>query len=361
MALAPYPWLEEPAQTLLAMRDRMPNAVLLYGAPGAGLYELALAFSKSLFCLSPHSDGTPCGHCTGCRLAQAGTHPDFKQVLSEAQCARYDVAYEPAENERSDAKKKLSREIRIHQIRVLGDFLSLNANQGGRRVVLVHPADKLRAEAAASLLKSMEEPPEGLIWVLTAEKLDDVLPTIRSRSRLVRVPMPDHEAALAFLKSKKLKKPEEALAMAGGSPLAALEPSADDRLSAKTENAVLEFLRAGPELSVDALGAALCPRSHAPGFLAPRVALGARSDALGRLAFSRGTLSTKTPSLNAWPRTRMLSAQRGSARRRSRAAEQLTIRSILSRPLNRCCFAISRFFSEKKGCKTRSSSPILAE
>ena len=51
MALAPYPWLEEPAQTLLAMRDRMPNAVLLYGAPGAGLYELALAFSKSLFCL----------------------------------------------------------------------------------------------------------------------------------------------------------------------------------------------------------------------------------------------------------------------------------------------------------------------
>ena len=253
MALAPYPWLEEPAQTLLAMRDRMPNAVLLYGAPGAGLYELALAFSKSLFCLSPHSDGTPCGHCTGCRLAQAGTHPDFKQVLSEAQCARYDVAYEPAENERSDAKKKLSREIRIHQIRVLGDFLSLNANQGGRRVVLVHPADKLRAEAAASLLKSMEEPPEGLIWVLTAEKLDDVLPTIRSRSRLVRVPMPDHEAALAFLKSKKLKKPEEALAMAGGSPLAALEPSADDRLSAKTENAVLEFVRAGPELSVDAL------------------------------------------------------------------------------------------------------------
>ena len=65
--------------------------------------------------------------------AGAGRHPSgLKQVLSEAQCARYDVAYEPAENERSDAKKKLSREIRIHQIRVLGDFLSLNANQGAR-------------------------------------------------------------------------------------------------------------------------------------------------------------------------------------------------------------------------------------
>ena len=62
MALAPYPWLEEPAQTLLAMRDRMPNAVLLYGAPGAGLYELALAFSKSLFRpirTAPHAGTAP--------------------------------------------------------------------------------------------------------------------------------------------------------------------------------------------------------------------------------------------------------------------------------------------------------------
>ena len=50
--------------------------------------------------------------------------------------------------------------------------------------------------------------------------------------------------------------------MAGGSPLAALEPSADDRLSAKTENAVLEFLRAGPELSVDALVRLYAPISR---------------------------------------------------------------------------------------------------
>ena len=173
--------------------------------------------------------------------------------LSEAQCALHDVPYEPAENERSDAKKKLSREIRIHQIRALNDFLSLNSSQGGRRIVLLHPADKLRAEAAASVLKSMEEPPEGLTWILTAEKLDDVLPTIRSRSRLVRVSMPSWDEALAFLKTKKLKKAEEALAMAGGSPLAALEPSDDDRLSSKTEALILGFLKDGPEFSIDAL------------------------------------------------------------------------------------------------------------
>lgn len=253
MALDAHPWLAEAARTLAAMRDAMPNAILIHGAPGTGLYELALDFSKSLFCLEPGPGGEPCGRCTGCRLTAAGTHPDFRQVLSEAQCAQRGVPYEAAENERSDSKKRLSREIRIHQIRALGDFLALNSNQGGRRIVLVYPADKVRAEAAASLLKSMEEPPEGLTWILVAEKIDDVLPTIRSRSRLVRVPMPQHDEALAFLRAKRVRNAEAALAMAGGAPLSALEAPEDERLAPKAESAVLGFLRAGADLDVDAL------------------------------------------------------------------------------------------------------------
>lgn len=251
MALAPYAWLEAPAAELARMRERMPNAVLLYGAPGTGLYELALNFAKSLFCSSPAPDGSPCGRCRGCELTRAGTHPDFKQVLSEFMCAAWDVPYTAAENERPETKKKLSREIRIHQIRMLSDFLALNANQGGRRIVLVYPADKVRAEAAASLLKSMEEPPEDLTWILVAEKLDDVLPTIRSRSRLVRAPAPTKEEALEFLKAKRVKNPEAELAFAGGAPLAALEANDDERLSKKTETAALDLLRAGPALRPD--------------------------------------------------------------------------------------------------------------
>ena len=91
--------------------------------------------------------------------------------------------------------------------------------------------------------------------------------------------------------------------MAGGSPLAALEPSADDRLSAKTENAVLEFLRAGPELSVDALVRLYAPDLTLPAFslLVSRWAHDLMRSALGlQLRY----LSTKTPPLNAWPRTR---------------------------------------------------------
>ena len=107
MALVPYSWLEKPAEALNAMRDRMPNAILLYGAPGTGLYELGLAFSKSLFCEHPAADGTPCGKCRGCQLTHAGTHPDFRQVLSEFMCAEWDVPYTAADNERPEAKKKL--------------------------------------------------------------------------------------------------------------------------------------------------------------------------------------------------------------------------------------------------------------
>ena len=261
MALAPYPWLEDAARTLAEMRVRLPNAVLVYGPPGIGLYELAFAIAQSLLCENPKPDGEACGECSACALMKAGTHPDCRQVLSEFMCAEHEVPYVAAENERPDAKKRLSREIRIHQIRALEDFVGLNASRGGRRVIIVYPADMVRAEAAAALLKSMEEPPKDLIYILAAEDIDAVLPTIRSRSRLLRVPVPPKDVALAFLKSRRVKNPEEALALAGGAPLEALERNPDERLEPKVENAVLGLLEAGSALTAEAILVA-APRDY---------------------------------------------------------------------------------------------------
>ena len=112
----------------------------------------------------------------------------------------------------------------------------------------------------------MEEPPEGLTWILVAEKLDDVLPTIRSRSRLVRAPSPSREEALEFLRSRKVKNAEAALAFAGGAPMPALRANDDERLSSKTEAAALDLLRAGPELSADLVVRTLAADLTIPAF-----------------------------------------------------------------------------------------------
>ena len=252
MALAPYPWLEESAKALNALRDQLPNAILFYGARGSGAFALALNFAQSLLCETPKADGTPCGRCNGCHLVKAGTHPDLKVVVSEFLADAYDLPYTPPENDSRSTKK--SREIRIHQFRQLSDFINMSAHQGGRRVVVIYPADMIRAEAAASLLKGIEEPPAGLTYLLVADDIDSVLPTIRSRSRLMRIELPSHEVALDFLKSyKKIKDPEAALAQAGGSPLSALEDYTGLEVSAKERDGLIELLKGGAALTPDTI------------------------------------------------------------------------------------------------------------
>lgn len=250
--VAPYPWLEDAANQLNALEDRLPNAILLYGNAGIGLVDLARAFAESLMCESPKADGTACGKCPGCRFMKADTHPDCRWVTSEFMADELGLPY--AAPDSSGKRTKLSREILIHQVRALSDFLTTSAHRGGRRVVVIYPADMIRAEAAASLLKSMEEPPEGLIYVLVAEDIDAVLPTIRSRSRLLRVGMPDKAQALAWLgKYKRIKNPEAALALAGGAPLAALKDTSGLTLKPKAQGVLSDLLLKGGALSPDAV------------------------------------------------------------------------------------------------------------
>ena len=145
MALTQYPWLEEAAARLDAMRERLPNAILIHGMPGVGTFELARWFAERLLCESPKADGSPCGKCPGCRMMHANGHPDCRIVVSEFLANALDLPYTPPET--SSSSKKLSREIRIHQFRALTDFLTMASSRGGRRCVLVYPADMVRAEA----------------------------------------------------------------------------------------------------------------------------------------------------------------------------------------------------------------------
>ena len=85
MGLAVYPWQEELARELVSFRDNLPNGLLVYGPRGIGTIDLVVAYAKSLFCVHPKKDGTPCGECKGCKMANAFTHPDLRYVFSEAE------------------------------------------------------------------------------------------------------------------------------------------------------------------------------------------------------------------------------------------------------------------------------------
>lgn len=218
MALECYPWQTELKATLNGMRGALPNAVLVYGPRGIGTVDFVIEFVKSLFCEKPGPDGSPCGQCPGCALARAYTHPDIAYVLSESEAVFRHIPFEAPEAAKKD--RKLYREILIHQVRALTDFLNLTTHRTtGRRAVVVYPADALRVDSASTILKSLEEPPENTTFFLVADNIDKVLPTIRSRSRLVRTRNAVPEEAAAFLSMQGFPHPEEVLRRHAGQPL----------------------------------------------------------------------------------------------------------------------------------------------
>ncbi len=256
MALAQYPWQESLAKELVSLKKALPNAILLYGPRGIGTFELAHAFSKSLLCESPQSDGEACGACHACKLLESFSHPDIRYLVSEAEALPREIPFTPPENATSTRKTQY-REILIHQTRALAEFLTLTSHEGGKRVVLVYPADKIRAEAAASLLKSIEEPPENLIFILVADEIDRVLPTIRSRCRLIRATPPTRELALTWLKGERVKDPERTLEASGGMPLNAFEVDERLILSEEEEEKLIALLLKGPKASTNEVLTAL--------------------------------------------------------------------------------------------------------
>ena len=242
MSLAIYPWQEELARQLAALRLHLPNGLIVAGPRGIGTFELVHAFAKSLLCESPADDGTPCGRCPGCRLAAAGNHPDLRYVLSEAEALPRELPFVPPPGAGS-SRKNLYRDILIHQPRSLADFVGLSAHRSRCRSVLVYPADRIRPDAASVFLKMLEEPPEGVIFLLVAEDIENVLPTIRSRCRILYAKPPAAPDALRWLAAQGVADPAQALADAGGMPLAVFEQDEHRVVGEDVREALLALLR----------------------------------------------------------------------------------------------------------------------
>lgn len=149
---------------------RPAHAYLFAGPPGAGKMAAALKFAAALCC---GKDG--CGECESCRKAAAGVHPDI-------------VTVSPA-----------GSLITIDQIREINGSLSFRPHESEARVFIIDGAESLGSEGANAFLKSLEEPPAFVFFLLLAAAADKVLPTIASRCQVVRfgtVPAADVEKFL---------------------------------------------------------------------------------------------------------------------------------------------------------------------
>jgi DNA polymerase-3 subunit delta' len=105
----------------------------------------------------------------------------------------------------------------------LADFFGMSAHQGGRRVIIVHPAEAMNTNAANALLKSLEEPPAGLLFILVTHKPQQLLPTILSRCLSFALPSPDAVSATSWLAGQGVKNPADSLAASGFAPLQAVQ------------------------------------------------------------------------------------------------------------------------------------------
>ncbi|MFP5440907.1 MAG: DNA polymerase III subunit delta' [Gammaproteobacteria bacterium] len=223
----PLPW-QHAAWTALQARaaERLPHALLLTGEPGIGKRRFADAFAAWLLCDTPQSTSLPsaCGRCKSCLLAAAGTHPDLLVVVPEAMRASED-------GEGDGKKKKPSREIRVDDVRALIGFAAQTAQFGGRRVVVIEPAQAMNVNAANALLKTLEEPGEGTVLLLVCDQPAALTATIRSRCQSLPLPSPTRQQAQAWLAAELGGDSARATALlaAAGTPTRALAlADADD-------------------------------------------------------------------------------------------------------------------------------------
>jgi DNA polymerase-3 subunit delta' len=221
-----HSWSQPILDSLARRVDRLPHALLMHGPQGVGKLSLGERTAQLLLC---EGQNKPCDRCDACRWFLSGNHPDFRRIEPEA------LAKEPPPDMDDGAPAKRTKqpsiEIKVDQVRELADFLYIGSHRGRMRVALVHPAEDMNENAANALLKGLEEPPAGAMFLLVSHRPAQLLPTIRSRCVSVPVGLPPREAALAWLEAQGLTEAERWLAYAGGAPLRAVEYAARGKVA----------------------------------------------------------------------------------------------------------------------------------
>ncbi len=217
-------------------RERIPQTILIAGPEGVGKATLARRFAANLLAYDEHKieqddlslDANVTLRTDRLKLAADkrnddplvfSSHPDFMTVSPDGPLGQ----------------------ISIQQMRLIKDRAQMKPLRGKWRVFLIDGMDKANVQAANSLLKTLEEPPDHLILVMTANNPYDLLPTIRSRSVILNLGRLGEPEMRKFLEGRNLDQPERRLALGEGSPGVAV--TVDFETYDRRRSAMLTLLR----------------------------------------------------------------------------------------------------------------------
>lgn len=222
------------AQLLSQVRNHHTvHAYLLVGPRGVGKATFARYLAATLFCTESNA---PCGGCEACRRVFSGAEPDVVELFSQD-----------------------DKVIPIDRVREAIGVISQHAYGGGTRVVLVEPAEKLTPQAQNCLLKSLEDPPAQVLFLLMAHETSAVLGTIASRCATIKLPPWPDEALRNALTQRGVEsaKIDALLPRAGGNMGLALELLQDEAGESDLQALILSVLRARRDADVVALSTRL--------------------------------------------------------------------------------------------------------
>src|SRR5580700_3701502 len=233
-------WGNRHAQSTLEgmiARERIPQTMLFAGLQGLGKATLVRRFAARLLGSPEKIEHDDLSLPENSKLIDTrerlpadkrnddplffGTHPDFLTFAPDGPL----------------------RQIGIPQMRLLKERAQFKPLHGERRVFLIDQSDRANEQAANSLLKTLEEPPDHLILIMTADNVYDLLPTIRSRSVLLNFSPLTNDDMRDFVRARGLDDADRRIALSGGSP--GVAASLDIDLYQKRRNAMLALLKTG--------------------------------------------------------------------------------------------------------------------
>ena len=211
------PWIAAQTEALLGQRG---HAWLLQGPSGLGQSSLALELVRAWLCDRPTPQGA-CGQCGSCHAIDVRAHADLCVLMPET--VMLELAWplsEKAQADIDDKKRKASKEIRVDAMRDAVEFSQRTSARGRGKAVLVYPAERMNQITANALLKTLEEPPGDVKFVLASEAAHQLLPTIRSRCIAHTMSWPEQAVSLEWMHAQGIAPAEAPLLLraAGGRP-----------------------------------------------------------------------------------------------------------------------------------------------